>query len=196
MSQTWSLPVAQSTNLDTARAAWNNAAEALRTCHSGSSAPSSTVAYMFWADTGNGWLMQRNSGNTAWIYHSRLGDVPGAGFRRTEWLWLADDSTSVTGLTIPAPHIVWEILAVVHEAFDSDGTDLAEVGRTGDTDAYATAFDVSTTGVKTPSAGAELGVVSTTARELVASYAAGGSAATTGKLVIGVDYQLLPAVPA
>jgi hypothetical protein len=41
--------------------------EALRTVHSGGSAPSSTVAYMLWADTGTGWLQIRNSADSAWI---------------------------------------------------------------------------------------------------------------------------------
>lgn len=40
---------------------------ALKSCFSGSSAPSNPTAGMFWFNTSNGYLYQRNSGNTAWV---------------------------------------------------------------------------------------------------------------------------------
>lgn len=56
-----------------------NALEALRTVHSGSSAPSSTVAYMLWADTSAALLKQRNAANDGWIVLGSLG-------QRHDWL--------------------------------------------------------------------------------------------------------------
>ena len=49
------------------RADINNALSAVQSINSGTSAPSSTVAYMLWADTTNGLLKVRNGANNAWI---------------------------------------------------------------------------------------------------------------------------------
>lgn len=51
----------------TVRADINAMAEAIATLNSGSTAPSTTFAYMWWADTANGILKRRNAANTAWI---------------------------------------------------------------------------------------------------------------------------------
>jgi hypothetical protein len=45
----------------------NNNFAACFTNNSGASAPSTTYAYMWWADTSNGLLKLRNGGNTDWI---------------------------------------------------------------------------------------------------------------------------------
>ena len=45
----------------------NNCLSAILSTNSNSSAPSTTVAYMLWADTSNGVLKIRNSANNAWI---------------------------------------------------------------------------------------------------------------------------------
>lgn len=52
----------------------NNALATLRSQSSGSAAPSSPVAYMFWADTATGKMKQRNAANNAWIERWDLGD--------------------------------------------------------------------------------------------------------------------------
>ena len=49
------------------RADINNVLQAILTNNSSSSAPSTTAAYMFWADTTNGVLKIRNSSDNAWI---------------------------------------------------------------------------------------------------------------------------------
>tara|TARA_R100001594_G_scaffold82528_1_gene117045 strand:+ start:67 stop:1044 length:978 start_codon:yes stop_codon:yes gene_type:complete len=49
------------------RADLNNQLAALGTLMSGSSAPSTTYAYMLWADSSNGVLKIRNSGNNSWV---------------------------------------------------------------------------------------------------------------------------------
>lgn len=45
----------------------NNALSAIATNNSGSSEPSTTYAYQFWADSNTGLLKQRNAANSAWI---------------------------------------------------------------------------------------------------------------------------------
>lgn len=45
----------------------NTALQALASCSSGPSAPATTYAFQFWADTSLGILKQRNAANTAWI---------------------------------------------------------------------------------------------------------------------------------
>ncbi len=91
MSQTWSLPISGSTALSSSRTPINDAAEALRTLHSGTSAPSSTVAYMLWADTTNNLLKQRDSGDAAWTTVAVLNDTTNWGFLRF------DGSNAMTG---------------------------------------------------------------------------------------------------
>ena len=49
------------------RANLNLALDTLNTLNSGSSAPANPEAYMLWADTGTGYLKQRNSANNAWV---------------------------------------------------------------------------------------------------------------------------------
>jgi len=51
----------------TFRADANNALQAIAECNSGGSAPSTTFAYQWWADTGNNLLKQRNAANSGWI---------------------------------------------------------------------------------------------------------------------------------
>jgi microcystin-dependent protein len=45
----------------------NNALQAGATLNSGATAPATTYAFMWWADTTLGFLKQRNSSNTAWV---------------------------------------------------------------------------------------------------------------------------------
>lgn len=53
----------------------NAALAALVTNSSNATAPTTTYAYMWWADTTSGWLKLRNSGNSAWIDVFRLSDI-------------------------------------------------------------------------------------------------------------------------
>lgn len=53
----------------------NDALAALVTCSSGTSAPSTTSAYMLWADTTNALLKQRNAANSGWITLGDLGET-------------------------------------------------------------------------------------------------------------------------
>jgi hypothetical protein len=52
----------------------NSALSAIVSVNSGASAPSTTFAYMLWADTTNGVLKQRNAANSAWIVRGSLSE--------------------------------------------------------------------------------------------------------------------------
>ncbi len=51
----------------TVRADINSALQSLAECSSGATAPSTTFAYQWWADTANDLLKQRNAANSGWI---------------------------------------------------------------------------------------------------------------------------------
>lgn len=52
----------------------NSNLQALGSLMSGASAPGTTYAYMWWADTTNGVLKQRNAGDSAWVIRATLSD--------------------------------------------------------------------------------------------------------------------------
>lgn len=60
----------------TVRADLNSALAAVVSLNSGASAPSTTFAYQWWADTTNGLLKQRNAADSAWLLR---GPLAGAG---------------------------------------------------------------------------------------------------------------------
>lgn len=49
--------------------------DALRSVHSGATEPSSTIAYMYWADTTANLLKQRNAADSAWITRESLSEA-------------------------------------------------------------------------------------------------------------------------
>ena len=57
------------------RADLNNALAALVSQNSGATEPTTTYAYMWWADTTSGWLKQRNAADNAWINKLKLADA-------------------------------------------------------------------------------------------------------------------------
>lgn len=108
--------------------------------------------------------------------------------------WVTDDNLNPTLGVIPGNSVITGVVVFVEEAFDSDGTDLLEVGFAADPDGFSTAEDVSATGVKATTPGAADYVAADTPVE--ALYVAGGSAATTGRAYVSVSYVRLPAIPA
>lgn len=74
MAQTFTT-VNSSDDISESRADFMNNDLALRSCFSGTSAPSPTVAYMLWADTTNNLLKIRNAADSAWI---TIGDLTAA----------------------------------------------------------------------------------------------------------------------
>jgi len=101
--------------------------------------------------------------------------------------WVADNLTNPTLGTLPVQAYVINVRVHVTQAFDSDGTDEITVGYDGGVDAFMTALDVSTTGVKATTLGSGVGY-SGTARLVEAYYTAGGSAPTLGKALVIVEY--------
>ncbi len=196
MSQNYNQPAAASDSLEDKRQKDVDAFDALLSLHSGSSEPSTTTAYMLWADTSSGWLKQCNSTDSAWIRLWKLEDLVGGGLPKCQAGWVSDSSTTWVGKQIPANHVVLRRSVEVTEAFDSDGTDLIRVGHDTDDDAYSQDVDVSAVGLKSLTDGVDIGEFSAAARTPQASYAAGGSAATTGKALVLVEYLLVPAAPA
>lgn len=75
----------------------------------------------------------------------------------------------------------------VSTAFDSDGTDLISCGYDAATTAIFTGTDVSTTGVKAPTAGTLVGYNSVE-RDLEVYYTPGGSQPTVGKAIVVVEF--------
>ena len=67
----------------------NNALGAIVTLNAGGSAPTTTYAYMLWADTDSGLLKMRNAANNAWITIGLL-----AGFKLDDW-FAPDDNTDL-----------------------------------------------------------------------------------------------------
>ncbi len=71
----------------------NNALQALLSNSSGATAPATTYAFQFWADTTAGQLKQRNSANDAWIVVAELDGIE-------ENLVLRNKTTSENGLSL------------------------------------------------------------------------------------------------
>lgn len=73
MSQNdFDLTTADANTGPTVRAGMNAMAQALATCSSGATEPSTMYAYQFWADTTSGYMKQRNAANNAWITRWQL----------------------------------------------------------------------------------------------------------------------------
>lgn len=106
--------------------------------------------------------------------------------------WITKDKQTLDLGPLRDPRDVVRVHIHVTQAFNSDGSDQISVGHETDDDAYATATDVSSTGIKTPSAGTGVGFDGTE-RNLIASYANSGTEPTTGKAFIAVEF--LPAPP-
>lgn len=101
--------------------------------------------------------------------------------------WLADDEQTVDLGLLPANSYILRAHLHVTEAFDSDGSDEIECGWVTDIDAIFTATDVSSTGVKTVTLGANNGFNSDE-QNIQAYYSNGGSEPTTGKALVIVEF--------
>jgi hypothetical protein len=67
MSQSYLLPTVNDAKSTAIATLIPNCLEALRTIHSGGTAPTATIAYMLWLDTSAGIIKMRDSTNTSWI---------------------------------------------------------------------------------------------------------------------------------
>lgn len=99
------------------------------------------------------------------------------------------DTTAKTLFTIPDGAVIIDWVLNVTTNFDSDGTDQVDIGITGTAEKFAANLDVSTTGLKTTGVvTAQIGAVQSGAQVVKGIYAAGGSAASQGAMVIMVRY--------
>src|SRR5208337_1962701 len=85
------------------RAGFNNAIDSLNTVESGPSAPTTTSAYMLWADTTNNLLKQRDSANATWIVlgtlgAANLGHEPAISLGTTSQYWRGDKTWQTLNL--------------------------------------------------------------------------------------------------
>jgi hypothetical protein len=98
-----------------------------------------------------------------------------------------DEQTVILG-KLPEFTLITAVRIFVTEAFNSDGTDVIRVGIPGGETWYAGNTDVSTTGRKTPASGIAGDYTSVTPRTVQAQYLAGGSAPTTGKALVTLEF--------
>ena len=108
--------------------------------------------------------------------------------------WVASGSQPVLLGILPIASYVARVHVHCTTAFNGDGTDNITVGYTGTTNAFSTNADVSTTGVKTITLGANIGY-QTVSREINAYYVNGGSEPTTGRALVIVEFFLAAVVP-
>lgn len=99
------------------------------------------------------------------------------------WVEFGDDAVGIVLGTLPADSYVYDVMIHVTTAFNDSGTDLISVGWDADPDALCTDTDVSTTGVKNPTMGANDGYNSTS-RSVEAYYNGANSDMTTGKALV------------
>ncbi len=188
MSQTWNLPLAAGSIVSDWRLALNDAGEALRTMHAGPTAPTSPTGLMFWADTTELWVKQRDLANGAWVYRWPM--LASGAMVNTAHAWVWTSSTTPALVSVPALHVVRRVGLHVPDA--GNGGTTITIGHDADQDAYGLSIAVDTTGVKTVSAGVELGAYAATAR-VVKAYLTG----TAGGLraLASVEFAMVPVKP-
>lgn len=129
----------------------------------------------------NGWISRRNPTGAA--FSDGFGPQPLESLQN----WVSDDNQNPSLGTLPAYSVVTNVRIQVTESFNSSGTDTISVGYDAATTAFATATDVSTGGIKSPTLGALAGY-NGTARDVEAYYVAGGGAPTTGRALVIVEF--------
>ncbi len=101
------------------------------------------------------------------------------------------DTVAKALFTIPAGAIITGWVLNVTTLFNSDGTDLVDIGITGTAEKFAANVDVAATGLKsTGIVAAEIGAVQAVAAPVLGIYANGGSAASTGAMTIMVNFYI------
>jgi len=84
------------------RADLNLALQAILTQNSGTSEPTTTAAYMFWADTTAGLLKQRNAANNAWITLGKMANFL-SGLQAANYGGTSGGSANAQTITLPIP---------------------------------------------------------------------------------------------
>ena len=102
--------------------------------------------------------------------------------------WVTHEADTVILGAVPANYFVSQVFVWVQEEFDSDAADNLTIGYDGDSDAYATTIDVSSTGVKSVTLGGSGRIIDATGRTVKAYYDDAGSDATTGEVHIYIEW--------
>lgn len=99
------------------------------------------------------------------------------------------DTAAKTLFVLPANCYILDWVVNVTTLFNSSGTDLVDIGITGTLEKFAANIDVATAGLKTTGiVAAEIGILQTAQRIVVASYAQSVADADAGAMVIMVRY--------
>jgi hypothetical protein len=115
---------------------------------------------------------------------------PGAAYPYVKEGWVTWDAPTLDLGELPLNACVLSFGYWVEEPFNSDGTDTVRIGHDSDHDAFQTEFAVSVVNSigLVSATGAEAGVIQSAAVEAKAYYVAGGSAPTTGKVHVLIQY--------
>lgn len=160
----------------TVRADINSAFQAGQELNSGATAPTTTFAYQWWADTANALLKQRNSTNTAWLTRAILGDLRYDSVLGTEQASTSGTSIDFTGIPSWAKRITINLVGV-----STSGTDIlmVQIGDSGGVEATGYLSSVAAV-TATPSVG-----LVTTGFGLTANHAA--AAILHGRIVLELE---------
>jgi len=109
--------------------------------------------------------------------------------------WITKKSTAVDLGVLPANFNILRTICEVTEAFNAGTLNQISIGYTGTQEAFATLTTVSSTGRKTMTAGTSQ-KQSATARKVTVYTNLTGTAPTTGKAYVGIEYILTPTSPA
>lgn len=108
--------------------------------------------------------------------------------------WVTKDRQTVPLGSLRHPRDILRVRVWREIAFNSNGTDHLDIGYVGDEDAYAADVDLAGTGLATVTLGSGAGY-DDTPRELVLTYTAGGSAPTTGKALVTIEFIPTSSIP-
>lgn len=110
------------------------------------------------------------------------------------WKWVTLGSPTATFSTTLKNFAVLRTFIHCTVAFDASVNNNISFGYSGSTQAYGTTTAVATTGWKTITAGASIGL-NTTSRVIQAYYTQSGTAATVGKALVGIEIESVPLSP-
>lgn len=108
--------------------------------------------------------------------------------------WITKDRQTIYPANFRVPRKILRIHVEVYEAFNSDGTDLLDIGYVGSANAYANDVDVGSLGAASVTLGSGIGFDATN-RELVLTYSNGGTEPTTGKVLVTIEFVPCPLLP-
>jgi hypothetical protein len=138
------------------------------------------------------WTVLANYGNLG--YGVNLRGTNFAGGTQAASAWVFDDRQSVDIVSLTGAFVIHRVSVYVLEAFNSDGSDLIDVGWSGNAETLTADVDVSTTGAKTVTPGAGVGYPWHESVTIQAIYSNGGTEPTAGQALVTVEYSIIERV--